>query len=90
MDREMDQEWVAKTADGMMDPEELLTADERRKEPEARTSPSWRGLVIAVIAAIVLSVSATLLLGGSFGIYGRSPSGGCGSGGNCCPLPVER
>jgi hypothetical protein len=62
-------------------------------EPDSQggiSSPSWRGLVIAVVAAIVLSVTATLLLGGSFG-YGRNGSvGGCGAGGGCCAPATER
>ncbi|NNF83820.1 MAG: hypothetical protein HKM29_01545 [Deltaproteobacteria bacterium] len=36
-------------------------------EPDIETGsqpPTWRGLVIAVIAAIILSLTATLLLGG--------------------------
>jgi hypothetical protein len=31
-----------------------------------RQSPSWRGVVISIIVAIILSVTATLLLGGIF------------------------
>lgn len=85
----MEKKWVAKAADGGVDPEELLSA-EGGEDAARRASPSWRGLVIAVIAAIVLSVTATLLLGGSFGAYDRSVAGGCGSGGDCCPLPADR
>lgn len=58
-------------------------------EPDVRTGsapPTWRGLVIAVIAAIVLSLTATLLLGGSFGVYKQQGSAtGCGPGSACCP-----
>ncbi len=50
--------------------------------------PTWRALVLAVIAAIALSVSATLLLGGSFGITRGAASTGCGPGSECCP-PAE-
>ena len=57
--------------------------------PDGRTgatSPTWRGLVIAVIAAIVLSLTATFLLGGSFGVYNRGAAAtGCGAGSPCCP-----
>ncbi len=49
------------------------------------TSPTLRGLVIAVIAAIILSLATTLLLGGSFGIYNRGAATECGSGSPCCP-----
>jgi hypothetical protein len=85
----MEKEWVAKAADGAMDSEDLLSAEADRENTAGRTSPSWRGLVIAVIAAIVLSVTATLLLGGSFGVYDRRTAGGCGASGNCCPLPGQ-
>jgi hypothetical protein len=35
--------------------------------------------------AIVLSVTATLLLGGSYRFTGAAISGGCGQGSGCCP-----
>lgn len=57
-----------------------------------RTGPTWRGFVLAILVAIILSVTATLLLGGSLFSYNLRPaaavsSGGCGQGGPCCPLP---
>jgi hypothetical protein len=57
-------------------------------EPDVETGSApftWRGLVIAVIAAIVLSLTATLLLGGSFGVYNRGSASACGPGSACCP-----
>jgi hypothetical protein len=59
-----------------------------------RTAPTWRGFVLSILAAVVLSVMATLLLGGSWSSFSLRPAaagspGGCGSGGNCCPLPEE-
>jgi hypothetical protein len=54
------------------------------------SSPTWRGLLIAVIAAIVLSVTATLLLGGSFGSERSGSAGGCGAGSGCCASGTER
>jgi hypothetical protein len=61
-----------------------------------RSGPTWRGFALSILAAIVLSVMATLLLGGSWSSNTLHPaaagsSGGCGSGagGNCCPLPSE-
>ncbi len=57
-------------------------------EPDGKdrpANPTWRGLVVAVVAAIVLSVAATLLLGGSYGFAGRTSPGGCGPGSACCP-----
>ena len=60
-----------------------------RAEPgeEERTRPTWRGLLIAVIAAVVLSVGATLLLGGTFGFTRQEAATGCGAGAvhDCCP-----
>lgn len=53
-------------------------------EPDGGPGPNWRGLVIAVIAAVMLSVGATLLLGGVYG-FTRGASGcGGGAGGDCC------
>jgi hypothetical protein len=57
-----------------------------------RPGPSWRGFVLSILVAVVLSVMATLLLGGSWSSYSLRPvaavsSGGCGAGGNCCPPP---
>lgn len=59
-----------------------------------RTGPTWRGFVLAILAAILLSVTTTLLLGGSWSSYKLNPaasvsSGGCGAGGNCCPPQQE-
>jgi hypothetical protein len=56
----------------------------------ARPGPTWRGLVLAVVAAVILSVAATLLLGGSFSFRKAAalPAGVCGAGGACCP-PAE-
>ncbi len=62
-------------------------------EPDSQagiSSPTWRGLLIAVIAAIVLSVTATLLLGGSFGYKTSGSAGGCGAGGECCVPAAEK
>ncbi|MDH3237545.1 MAG: hypothetical protein OEM42_02250 [Deltaproteobacteria bacterium] len=55
------------------------------KEFAGASSPSWRALVLSVIAAILLSVTATLLLGGSFGFTKAVPSTGCGPESVCCP-----
>ena len=60
---------------------------------ESRRGPTWRGWVLSILVAIALSVTATLLLGGSgtfrsewAAAFGAA-SGGCGSGagGGCCP-----
>jgi hypothetical protein len=56
---------------------------------EGRRGPTWRGWVLSILMAILLSVTATLLLGGS-GTF-RSDramaagAGGRGAGSNCCP-----
>lgn len=55
-----------------------------------RRAPTWRAWVISIIVAIVLSVTATLLLGGSFRVPGAGVSGGCGQGSDCCPIPADR
>lgn len=60
----------------------LDACGEKKKE----LRPSWRGLVISVLAAAILSVAATLLLGGAGNLTGRAVSGRCG-GGAVCVLP---
>jgi hypothetical protein len=58
---------------------------------EGRRGPTWRGWVLSILVAVLLSVTATLLLGGS-GAFRSDPSvasgstgGGSGAGGSCCP-----
>jgi len=63
---------------------------ENPEDPAPRSSPTWRGLVVSVVAAIVLAVAATLLLGGSFGLAGGTSPGGCGPGSACCPPAGEQ
>ena len=56
----------------------------RNKAGAGGSAPSWRGWVISIVAAVVLSVAATLLLGGTFRLPGRAVAGaGCGD--PCCP-----
>lgn len=50
-----------------------------------RSRPTWRGLLFAVIAAVVLSVAATLILGGGYGLTGQAARQGCGQASPCCP-----
>lgn len=64
-------------------------------ELKDRTGPTWRGFALSILAAIILSVATTLLLGGSWSAYTLNPaaavsSGGCGDGANCCPPPQEQ
>jgi hypothetical protein len=58
---------------------------------ESRRGPTWRGWVLSILVAIILSVTATLLLGG-YGSFRQdraiaAGSGGYGSGigSSCCP-----
>jgi hypothetical protein len=64
------------------------------KEKMVQRGPGWRGWVLSILVAIILSVTATLLLGGSgsFRPDRAVASGGTGSGwgagSSCCP-PVD-
>ena len=56
---------------------------------ERRSGPTWRGWVLSILAAVILSVTATLLLGGSGAFRSDRPvaeeAGGYGAGRSCCP-----
>jgi len=54
---------------------------------EGRSGPGWKGWVLSILAAIILSVTATLLLGGSgsFRPDRAAASGAAGAGSSCCP-----
>ena len=58
---------------------------------EGRRGPIWRGWVLSILVAILLSVTATLLLGGSGAFRsdnGIGPATGpdeSGTGNGCCP-----
>jgi hypothetical protein len=59
------------------------------RDGEARGSSSaWRGIVVAVFAAILLSLTATLLLGGLSGPCARKTADG-GKHGRGCGFPGE-
>ncbi len=68
-----------------------------RRSEEGRRGPTWRGWVLSILVAIALSVTATLLLGGSAAfrpdrvVAGGAAGGGCGSGAgsSCCPPAGE-
>lgn len=83
----MDREWTERDEDSSVDAEDLLSEYGSGKDFGGRPSPSWRGVVIAVIAAIILSVSATILLGGSFLRDNGASAAGCGARGACCAPP---
>jgi hypothetical protein len=56
---------------------------------KSRSGPTWRGWVLSLLVAIALSVTATLLLGGSGAFRSGRPvtteAGGFGAGRSCCP-----
>jgi hypothetical protein len=56
---------------------------------ESRRGPGWKGWVLSILVAIILSVTATLLLGGSGSFWPdravAAGAGGCGAGSSCCP-----
>lgn len=64
-----------------------LRAEGEPASPGDRPGLTWRGWVVSILVAIILSVTATLLLGGSFGVTRALPLGVCatGNGGPCCP-----
>lgn len=60
---------------------------------EDRRGPSWRGWALSILVAVILSVTATLLLGGSSafrsdGATAGAGGRGSGAGRSCCP-PVD-
>jgi len=53
---------------------------------ECRRGPGWKGWVLSILVAIVLSVTATLLLGGHGAFRSdRAVPGATGTGDGCCP-----
>jgi hypothetical protein len=73
---------------GMQDSTETTGAADSRTA-ESRRGPGWKGWVLSILVAIILSVTATLLLGGSGSFRSdravASVSGGSGTGSSCCP-----
>lgn len=52
---------------------------------EGRRGPRWKGWVLSIIVAVILSVTATLLLGG-FGAFRPDRAvTASGTGSSCCP-----
>ena len=57
---------------------------------KGRRVPTWRGWVLSILVAVILSVTAALLLGGSIAFRSGSAigagvsSGGSEAGHNCC------
>jgi hypothetical protein len=57
---------------------------------EGRRPPTWRGWVLSILVAILLSVTATLLLGGYEAFRSdraAAGAGDCGSGAGSSPCP---
>lgn len=53
---------------------------------DGRRGPTWRGWVLSILVAILLSVTATLLLGGSGAFRSENATGtAAGAGTDCCP-----
>jgi hypothetical protein len=88
----MEEETVMENATGMQDSMETIAAGDPDSS-EGRRGPTWRGWVLSILVAIILSVTATLLLGGSAAFRSdrtlAAGSSGSGSvavaGRSCCP-----
>jgi hypothetical protein len=86
----MEEEMGRMDAMGMQDP---MVAAGDPHIAQGRRGPTWRGWVLSILAAVILSVMATLLLGGSSAFRSdraAGGAGGCGSGAGsgCCPPAV--
>lgn len=68
-----------------MERDDLKDASEELKGASDRPALTWRTWAVSIIVAVVLSVTATLLLGGSIRLGGTDPAAGSRSGGDCCP-----
>ena len=90
----MEDETGVKDTIGTQDSTETIAVGNPRAV-EGRRGPTWRGWVLSILVAVILSVTATLLLGGSSAFrMDRAVAAGagcCGSGAgsDCCP-PAER
>jgi len=78
----MEEEIGIKDTTGIPDPTGTNAAVESHAAA-GRRGPTWRGWVLSILVAILLSVTATLLLGGS-GAF-RSDHSAAGAGRSCCP-----
>jgi hypothetical protein len=86
----MEEETGMQGSTGMGDLTETAGAADSRTA-ESRRGPGWKGWVLSILVAIALSVTATLLLGGSAAfrsdraVAGGATGVGCGAGSSCCP-----
>jgi len=84
----MEEEMGMQGGTGMRDSANSI-ANEGPPAAERQRGPTWRGWVLSILVAVILSVAATLLLGGS-GAFRSDRSvatgaGGYGTGRSCCP-----
>ena len=84
----MEEETGLQGGTGMRDPADAI-ANEDPPPAEGHRGPTWRGWVLSILVAVILSVTATLLLGGS-GAFRTDPAvaagaGEYGAGRSCCP-----
>jgi hypothetical protein len=84
----MEEEMGMQGGTGMRDSADTI-ANEDPPAAEGRRGPGWKGWVLSILVAIILSVTATLLLGGSGAFRSDRPvttdAGGYGAGKSCCP-----
>ena len=86
----MEEEMGMKDTTGMQDSTVTIASGDPRAA-ESRRGPTWRGWALSILVAVILSVTATLLLGGSGAFRSDSAigagmgSGGSGAGRSCCP-----
>jgi len=83
----MEEEMGMQGSTGMRDSTDAI-ANEDPPPAEGHRGPTWRGWVLSIFVAVILSVTATLLLGGSGAfrtdLAVAGGAGGCGSGSSCC------
>ena len=84
----MEEETGMQGSTGLRDSTETIAAGDS-PAAEGQRGLTWRGWVLSVLVAVILSVTATLLLGGSGAFRSDRPvttgAGGYGAGRSCCP-----
>ena len=80
----MEEETGVKDTTGMQDSTETIAVGNPRAA-EGQRGPTWRGWVLSILVAVILSVTATLFLGGSSSFRQDRAAAGSGTGSNCCP-----
>ena len=89
--RAMEEETGMQESSGMRESTETAATGDSHTA-EGRRGPGWKGWVLSILVAIILSVTATLLLGGSgsfrpdrAAVAAGAAGGGSGAGSSCCP-----